>query len=165
MRELDNLKYKKRAVVSYIIKGDKVLLINKKRGLGAGKVNVPGGHIEPDESPESAAIRETFEEVSLITERLTLMGYLFFKFTDGLTMKGWVYTTKTYTGIEKESDEAYPFWSPIKSIPYDKMWADDIVWLPEMFKGRYFRGYFEFDGDKMIKRRVEFYDNLLEFNP
>ena len=40
----------KHAVITYIFSGDKVLLIHKKRGLGAGKVNAPGGHIEPGET-------------------------------------------------------------------------------------------------------------------
>ncbi len=35
-----------RAVIVYICHNGQVLLIHKKRGLGAGKVNAPGGHIE-----------------------------------------------------------------------------------------------------------------------
>ncbi len=165
MKEYDNKPYKKEAVVTYIISGDRVLLIEKKRGLGAGKINVPGGHIESNETAYDAAVRETMEEVSLETADLKLMGFLFFKFTDGLTMKGSVYITESFSGEPKESDEANPFWSKISDIPYDKMWADDIVWIPQMFKGRFFRGYFEFDNDSMIRRKVEFYDSYREFNP
>lgn len=165
MKKYDELDFKKKAVVTYIFNENEVLLIEKKRGLGAGKINVPGGHIETDEEPHEAAIRETFEEVSLNVEELNLKGYLYFKFTDGLTMKGWVYRTDTFSGIESESDEALPFWCHISSIPYEQMWADDIVWIPEMLKGRFFRAYFEFDNDTMLKREVEFYDTLKEFNP
>lgn len=165
MKKYDDLDFKKKAVVAYIFNNNEVLLIEKKRGLGAGKINVPGGHIEPNEEPHEAAIRETYEEVSLNIEKLKLKGYLYFKFTDGLTMKGWVYRTETYSGTEAESDEALPFWCNIKRIPYEQMWADDIVWIPEMIKGRFFRAYFEFDNDTMLKREVEFYDTLQEFNP
>ncbi|QEN03253.1 8-oxo-dGTP diphosphatase [Thiospirochaeta perfilievii] len=165
MKKYDKRTFEKHAVVSYIFNKDQVLLIKKKRGLGAGKINVPGGHIEDGESAYCAAIRETIEEVSLVTDELKLMGYLFFKFTDGLTMKGYVYRTDNFQGEPKESDEAVPFWMDIEQIPYDRMWADDIIWLPQMINGRYFRGYFEFDGDIMIKREVEFYDSLSEFNP
>lgn len=165
MRELDSLEYKKYAVVTYIVEENRVLLIKKKRGLGAGKINVPGGHIEEGESPYNAAVRETKEEVDLDVDNLTLMGYLFFKFQDGLTMKGWVYFTNNYSGKAIESEEADPFWCNMSQIPYEKMWEDDIVWIPEVLKGRFFRGYFEFDGDTMLNRRVTFYETLKEFNP
>lgn len=164
MKEYDKAQYKKHAVVTYIIDSENVLLIEKKRGLGAGKINVPGGHIESGEEAVEAAIRETKEEVHLHVENLTLTGYLYFHFTDGLTMKGYVYRTETYSGIMQETDEAKPFWCSISDIPYSKMWEDDEVWLPEMFNGRYFRAFFEFDGDNMIKRKVEFYENQYEFN-
>ena len=120
MNSYDKIKFQKEAVVSYIFNDDKLLLIEKKRGLGAGKINVPGGHIEPGESAIEAAVRETMEEVDLFTENLKLMGFLYFKFRDGLTMKGHVFQTNNYTGIAKESDEADPFWQPIDNLPYDK---------------------------------------------
>ena len=47
----------------FILKDNEVLLIRKKTGLGAGKVNAPGGKLEVDESAEAAAIREVMEEV------------------------------------------------------------------------------------------------------
>ncbi|RKX74483.1 MAG: NUDIX hydrolase, partial [Spirochaetes bacterium] len=40
-------------------KEEKVLLIHKKTGLGAGLINAPGGRIDPGETPEEAAVRET----------------------------------------------------------------------------------------------------------
>ena len=41
----------------------RVLLIRKKRGLGAGKINGPGGKLDPGETPEQCAVRETQEEL------------------------------------------------------------------------------------------------------
>ena len=35
----------------YLMNEDKVLLIHKKQGLGAGKINAPGGHIEEGRDP------------------------------------------------------------------------------------------------------------------
>ncbi len=43
--------------------GGRVLLIHKKRGLGKGKINGPGGRLEAGETPVQAAVRETREEV------------------------------------------------------------------------------------------------------
>ena len=59
-------------------------------------------------------------------------------------------------GIETETDEAIPMWLKISQIPYDEMWEDDIHWLPQMLEGQTFKGYFEFDGDKMLSRKVVF---------
>lgn len=164
MTKYDKIKYEHNAVVSYIFNRDNILLIHKKRGLGAGKINVPGGHIEINETPYEAAVRETMEEVSLTISDLELKGYLYFKFTNGLTMKGWVYKTHNYIGIPTESSEAKPFWQNKNDLPYDKMWADDKVWIPEMLNDRFFRGYFEFNDDIMLKREIEFYDSKEEFN-
>ena len=50
------------ATLLFVIRGDQILLIRKKRGLGAGKINGPGGRIEPGETPHECAIRETQEE-------------------------------------------------------------------------------------------------------
>lgn len=164
MKQYDEMTYKKHAVVTYILNRDRVLLIEKKRGLGAGKINVPGGHIEEGETPEEAAVRETREEVHLHVEELEFVGYLYFHFTNGLTMKGYVYKTEHYTGEMQETVEAKPFWCPTENIPYKKMWEDDEVWIPEMLKGRLFRAFFHFDDDQMIRREVEFYESIEEFN-
>ena len=34
----------------FVTRGDEVLLIRKKRGLGAGKINGPGGKVDPGET-------------------------------------------------------------------------------------------------------------------
>ncbi|MBK5201934.1 MAG: NUDIX domain-containing protein, partial [Spirochaetaceae bacterium] len=49
-------------VLTYIVKDDKVLLIDKKQGMGTGLVNGPGGHIELEETSIEAAYREFTEE-------------------------------------------------------------------------------------------------------
>src|SRR5688572_6316553 len=54
-----------RATLIFVIEGDRILLIEKKRGLGAGKVNGPGGRLEPNETPIDAACREIEEELGV----------------------------------------------------------------------------------------------------
>ncbi|MEM6822896.1 MAG: NUDIX domain-containing protein, partial [Verrucomicrobiota bacterium] len=54
-----------RAVLCFVFRDDEVLLIEKKRGLGAGKINGPGGKIDPGETALESAIRETQEEVGI----------------------------------------------------------------------------------------------------
>ena len=38
------------ATIMFVIKDGQILLIEKKRGLGAGKINGPGGKIDPGET-------------------------------------------------------------------------------------------------------------------
>ncbi len=66
-----------RSVLCFIFRESEVLLILKKRGLGNGKINAPGGKIEPGESPVQAAIRETQEEVGLTPHDPRYSGELF----------------------------------------------------------------------------------------
>jgi len=47
-----------RATLLFVLRDGQILLIHKKTGLGAGKINGPGGRIEPGESAQEGAIRE-----------------------------------------------------------------------------------------------------------
>ncbi len=151
----DNWIAEKNAVITYIFTGDSVLLMNKKRGLGAGKVNAPGGHIEQGETPKEAAVRETEEEVGLTPLEMEEMGTLFFQFTDGLKMRGTVFISRKYEGTLTETDEADPFWVSLSDIPYNKMWEDDLLWLPHVINGKKIVGRFIFDGDRMISHSLD----------
>ena len=45
------------STIMFVVEENRVLLIHKKRGLGAGKINGPGGKIEKGETPMQCAIR------------------------------------------------------------------------------------------------------------
>lgn len=146
-----------RCVITYVIDGSKILLIHKKRGLGEGYINAPGGHIEIEETKFEAARRETKEETGLIVGDLKEMGSLYFQFKDGLKMLGYVFVTNTFSGeLIDECDETKPFWCEIENIDYSKMWEDDKLWLPQMLEGRKFEGYFLFDDKKLLDSKVDF---------
>ena len=151
-----------RAVIIYAVSGDKVLLIRKKRGLGQGKINAPGGHIEPGETPVQAAVRECMEETGLTPLKPRLKGFLNFRFRDGLLLRGYVFIAEGFTGEMRECDEAAPFLCPLDSIPYEEMWEDDRLWLPALFEGKSFLGDFSFDGDSMGENRVQIFDRETE---
>lgn len=146
---------RQRAVLCFIFQPGRVLLIRKKRGLGGGKINAPGGKIEPGESARDAAIRETREEVGLTPRDPRPAGELFFQFTDGLALHCVVFRAEGFGGELIETDEALPLWTPLDAIPYDEMWADDARWLPLVIAGRRFRGRYLFDGDTMLEEQLE----------
>lgn len=145
-----------RCVLSYVKEGDKVLLINKKQGIGKGLVNGPGGHIELEETAIEAAYREFEEETGYTAENLEYVGTLNFQFKDGLSMRGYVYLGEGATGELRDNDEATPFWCSIDELPLDKMWEDDKLWLDRALKGEKFVGNFIFDGEKMLSHEVIF---------
>lgn len=144
-----------RCVLTYVMDGDNVLLILKKRGLGDGYYNAPGGHIELEETSTEAAIRETKEETGLTVSDLKERGTLRFQFKDGMRMVCYVFTTSVWEGGLKECDEAKPFWADKNNLDYDMMWKDDKLWLPLLLDGKEFEGWFVFDDREMLDAKVE----------
>ena len=138
------------ATLVFVFRDHEVLLIRKKRGLGAGKINAPGGKVDPGETLEEAAIRELEEEVCIHVKNLTYVGQHYFQFVDGYSMHVHVYRTTSYTGTPSETDEAIPMWVSTDEIPYDEMWEDDRIWIPYMLNGTMFSGWYVFDQSKMI---------------
>jgi 8-oxo-dGTP diphosphatase len=147
-----------RATLCFVVRDGQILLIRKKRGLGAGKINGPGGRLEPGETPQECAVRETQEELGITPLNPEWRGELYFQFVDGYGLHCEVFTAPDCEGEAVETDEAAPLWTPVEAIPFEEMWADDIHWLPGVLAGRNFRGYFDFDGDAMLTRHVEWFD-------
>lgn len=146
---------KERGTLCFVLREGQILLIEKKRGLGAGKVNGPGGRIEAGETPEQAAIRETQEEIGITPVGICWAGELHFEFRDGYSLHCTVYRAGEFHGELIETAEAKPFWHPVAEMPYGRMWADDQYWMPQLLAGEKFRGWFEFDGDRMEWFRME----------
>jgi 8-oxo-dGTP diphosphatase len=144
-----------RATLLFILRDGMILLIHKKTGLGAGKINGPGGRIEPGETARQGAIREVREELCVTPTGVREAGELSFQFMDGYGLHGTVFTATGFTGEPAETREAAPIWTPVDRIPYERMWADDVMWLPLLLRGIGFRGYFIFDHDLMLDSRLE----------
>jgi 8-oxo-dGTP diphosphatase len=149
---------RERANLCFIVKDGRVLLIRKKRGLGAGKINGPGGKIEPGETALESAIRETQEEIGVTPLQLEERAVLQFQFTDGYSLHCTVFTASDYDREPIETAEATPLWFPLAGIPFDEMWADDRHWLPEVLAGKCLQGWFVFEGEKMLSSDVRMLD-------
>ena len=144
-----------RATLLFVIDGERGLFIRKKRGLGMGKINAPGGRIEEGETPLQAAERELTEEVGVEAIGTRARGELYFQFTDGLRLHCHVFEAREYHGVPVETDEALPMWLALDSLPYEEMWADDQIWLPEMLDGRSFVFHGLFHGDDMLGHSIQ----------
>ncbi len=142
------------ATLLYVIRAGKVLLIEKKRGLGAGKINGPGGRVDPGESPQAAAVREFEEELRSRPTDVTKHGEVWFHVLGGPAIRIHVFRGADVTVEPRETAEAVPLWAPVDAVPYDRMWEDDRHWFPLLVAGRYFDVRTVFEGDRLLEWQV-----------
>jgi len=70
---------------AFAFQEDRMLLTRlKKRGW-----DIPGGHIEGEETPDQAAVRETMEEAGVLVEPVQLIGIQELEVFDPLPRDGW----------------------------------------------------------------------------
>ena len=154
----DHWSPKERATLCFVVVDGQVLLIRKKRGLGAGKINGPGGRVDPGESFRDCAIRECREELCIEVQNPKPRGRLRFQFQEGYRLECHLFVATGYSGTAEETDEAIPLWTDCKDLPFSEMWADDILWLQEILDGQTVDGCFLFDDDTMLGHRVLYPD-------
>ncbi|MFP8954992.1 8-oxo-dGTP diphosphatase [Natrialbaceae archaeon A-arb3/5] len=142
-----------------------VLLIEKRRGLGEGWYNGPGGKLEGDETPRECAVRETREEVGLEIEPAALeaAGELTFLLDGETHTVCHVFRTESFEGEPRSSSEARPEWFGVDEVPYDQMWEDDRLWLPGVLEGKIVVGEFAFEGGEPLDE-AEFVAHDLEWD-
>ncbi len=136
--------------VCYIRQNGRVLLQLKTDGrFGGGWWNAPGGKLDVGETAEEAVTREVKEETSLSVSRLREHGTLTFYFGD-TTEPDYlvhVFSTAKFAGEPCDSEEGRLEWFAEAALPYDQMWPDDHIWLPDLLAGRNFRGTFYLTAD------------------
>lgn len=146
------------ATLLFVVETERVLLIRKKRGLGAGKINAPGGRLEPGETARAAAIREVEEELCITPLDVSEHGCLRFEFTNGYKLCAHVFVARAFLGTPTETDEAIPHWFARDALPFDEMWADDVLWAPHVLAGRSVDGRFIFDDEAMLDHALDVSD-------
>lgn len=142
------------ATLLFVVRDHSILLIHKLQGLGKGKINGPGGRVEPGETTRQCAVRETQEEIGVTPTGVRYAGRLHFQFTNGYRLRGDVFRADGFEGRLIQTDEAIPEWFPLDAIPFERMWADDPIWFPHLLNRQPFTGYFIFDDDTMLDHRV-----------
>lgn len=150
---------KKTLTLCVIYRKDKVLLGMKKRGFGAGRWNGFGGKVHKGESIEDAAIRELHEEAGVTPRALMARGTLTFQFqNDPVKLMVHLFSANEFEGEPIESEEMKPQWFSYDAIPYDTMWPDDRLWLPQVLEGKNIQGKFFFkDPDTLLSHSLKTY--------
>ncbi len=142
------------ATLIFVLASSRVLLIRKKRGLGAGKINGPGGKRDAGETLRACAHRELREELCIHVSDSEDRGRLRFQFIDGYSLDVHVFVAHEFMGTPTETAEAVPIWSTLDQIPFEEMWEDDRIWLPRVLAGERVNGRFVFDGDSMLAHEI-----------
>ncbi|MFP4590942.1 MAG: 8-oxo-dGTP diphosphatase [Halobacteriales archaeon] len=152
------------ATLCYVVDGDRVLLIEKQRGLGAGLYNGPGGKIEPGETPREAIEREVREEVGIAVTDARKVAELTFRHDADVVLFAHVFRATDFEGEPRSSPEAIPAWFDRQALPYDEMWADDHLWLPHVIAGTALIGEFAFEGGESLDDAT-FVDHDIDIDP
>ena len=112
--------------------------------------------MDPGETSEEWAIRETQEELGVTAIAPVKHGELWFQFVDGLSLHVDVFVATQHEGTAIETDEAIPLWTKLTELPLEEMWADDRFWLREVLVERkHFIGRFDFEDDTMLSDQME----------
>ena len=151
---------KRQTTLLLVLIDDKILLAEKKRGFGAGKLNGIGGKVEPGETVEQAMLAESFEEIGAIPNQYQKRATITFdEFIDGqkAQIEMSVYVAYGLSREPQESEEMRPMWFKVDNIPYDRMFPDDKIWLPEILNGNTFNANFKLDNNfKMLSYSIEY---------
>jgi mutator protein MutT len=149
----------------FLRRNDEILLAMKKRGLGQGRFNGVGGKIEPGETVEQAMVRECQEEVEVTPTQFTQVARLDFLMDSNSAepwrLDGHVFVATHWQGEPTETEEMAPQWFKLSDIPYDQMWEDDSLWLPQVLEGKLIQASFAFDSfETMVNSLVEVVEKL-----
>jgi len=139
-----------------LIKDGKIFLWEKKRWFAKWVLNGVGWKQEDGETIRDCMIREAKEEIGIQIKDMEELWVLHFYFTDNTSWNQdvHIFMIKDFDWDIIESEEIKPFWFDLKNIPYDKMWKDDIYWLPRVLTWEIdieYNFYFNTDNGKLLK--------------
>jgi ADP-ribose pyrophosphatase YjhB (NUDIX family) len=141
--------------LTYVVNGDCVLLIHRRREPHRGLWVAPGGKLEPGESPHEGAVREILEETGLRIELPELRGviteisarpdyqWLLFLFRAD---------RREASGEARASDEGELVWCPFDRMPSLPMPESDAAWWRHCVSldGGLFVAKFNYDADLRV---------------
>jgi NAD+ diphosphatase len=126
------------AGVAYVLKGNQVLFGVRSRAPKPGKLNTPGGFLEPGENAEQAVLREVREELGIDVKIVDYLGSYATHYVEGNQRVLNIVYVAAYTGGDiKPGDDMSggdPVWRHIDDLPR----ADELsfdYWQVEAQKG------------------------------
>ena len=147
---------KKETVLAYIEKNNSYLMLlrnKKKHDINANKWIGVGGHLEKDETPEDALIREIKEETGLDVISYSKKGLIHFNYDD-ISELMHLYVVNDYKGELIECDEGTLKWIKKSDLFSLELWEGDKIFLKKILNNEpYFELELNYLKDKLISYR------------
>ena len=135
---------------------DRVLTGLKRKSYGAGFRSLPGGGIDPGESPEDAAVREVMEEagIRISPQDLLSFGQVEFSWEDNpsKTHRSHVFVAHVQSAEVCESEEMKDLhWHSRNEFPFEKLTPKNRPLFRAVLNGERVDRRFVFRGDEHIR--------------
>lgn len=131
--------------------GLEVLLGDRLTGPGRGRIVGVGGALNRGEPARDAAVRGLLDEagVAVAASDLREAGVVerHFPTRRALSEQATVFVCRRFTGVPSASASFAPRWFPLAEIPYGRMRADTVRWLPGVLRGGGVDARFTFGAD------------------
>lgn len=126
--------------------------VKKENDLNEGKWLGLGGHIEDNETPSDAVVREIKEEANLDLISYINRGVVNFYYNNLYGEKIYVFTSSEFSGILSECDEGILKWVNINDVNKLNLWEGDRIFLDILFNSKdYFEIDLYYENDKLIR--------------
>jgi len=150
---------KSQMTVGYLVRENTVLLVEKGRNIGVGKLVGVGGRQEEGETLEETAKREIEEEIGVRVKKMRKAAEMEFVFPHNLKYGGHVtgYVVEEWEGEPQVTEEAKTIdWYDFSDLPVQRMWHDNTIWVPLILDGKNVRGRFVIDeNDRVTEHTLE----------
>lgn len=141
-------------VLCYIERDNQVLMLlrnKRKQDMNKGKWLGIGGHIEYNETPDDALVREVKEETNLTLTDFVKRGVIWF-INGGYTEIMHLYQSASFTGALMDCDEGTLEWKDKASLMQLNLWEGDRIFLEEMYStASYFEMKLYYENDRLIR--------------
>ena len=114
----------RRAVRTYLIKDNRIIVIRYKQNL-KGYYDIPGGKIEENETPEETSIREFREETGISITKQHYLGKALIEFPDIIFDLN-IFIVDEYNGEPLEFEENVSMWIDINDLYNETKKIPDI---------------------------------------
>lgn len=145
---------KTQSTVCYLVKDGKILLVEKGRNIGKGKlVGVGGRQEEIDSTLSDTSDREVEEEigVKVISKRMVAILDFVFPQSPNYSQTVTAFIADKWIGAPKITEEAKSIeWYCIDQLPIERMWHDNTLWLPLVLAGKEIKGRFAIGEDNRV---------------
>lgn len=151
----------KLATLCYVQRPGQTLMLHRvkrENDYHEGKWNGLGGKFEPGESPEECVVREVYEESGLTCTQPVLRGQITFPNFDGESdWYVWLFLANRWTGQLRDSEEGNLAWIDNDRLLNLNLWAGDRMFIPWVFRDRFFSAKFLYADGDFLGYEVTFY--------